>query len=477
LTEGVPWPWLAGAAHAAVTALAVGHVVLHKRDVRAAIGWTAFIFFSPYVGAFAYYLFGINRIQRRAARLIALRPELDAGETAPHRVAGPPRQFGRHFGRLSQTVERATGSHLLAGNAIRPLVNGDEAYPAMIEAISQAERSVLLTTYIFDVDRAGRLFVDALAGASARGVEVRVLVDSIGKRYSRPAVTRMLRKRAVPVAEFLPSWLPFRNPYLNLRNHRKLLIVDAKIGFTGGLNIREGCLLDRPSRRSVQDLHFLLEGPIVDQMFSAAHEDWYFTTGELLSGPAWRSATRPCGEVWARGIPDGPDEDLENILWTILAALGAARRSVRVATPYFIPELPLVTALRLAAYRGVDVDILLPEKSNLRFVEWASWVGLRQVLGPGVRVWLTAPPFDHTRLMVVDGVWSMVGSANWDARSLRLNFEYNVECYDEVLARELLRLTDEKIRGSRRLTPEDLDSRSLPLRLRDGLARLAAPYL
>jgi cardiolipin synthase len=474
--QGV-WPWLAGAAHVIVTVVVSAHVILHKRDVRAAIGWCALIFFSPYVGALAYYFFGINRIQRRAARLIALRPELDEGALAPARPTAPPAPIDEELDRLSRTVGRATGNQLLPCNAVRTLVNGDEAYPEMLEAIARAERSVLLTTYIFDHDRAGDVFLDALSDAALRGVEVRVLVDAVGKRYSRPRITRALRARNIRTAEFLPSRVPFRNPYVNMRNHRKLLIVDGRTGFAGGLNIREGCLLKQPSSHPVQDLHFRFEGPIVDQMFSAAHQDWYFTTGELLGGPAWHSATTASGDVWARGLPDGPDEDFETILWTLLAAVGAARRSIRIATPYFLPDLPTLTALRLAAYRGVEVDILLPEKNNLRFVGWASRAQLWQVLEPGCRVWLVPSPFDHSKVMVVDGAWSLVGSANWDARSLRLNFEYNVECYDEVLADELMRLTGEKMERSRSLSLEEVDARPLPARLRDGTARLLAPYL
>ncbi len=471
------WPWVAGITHVGVTIVAAGHAILHKRDVRAAIGWSALIVLSPYLGALAYYFFGINRIQRRAARLVALRPELDAGETTLPETTDLTERFQGELSRLNRTVERATGSRLVSGNAVLPLVNGDQAYPEMLSAISGAERSALMTTYIFDHDRAGRLFLDALAGASERGVAVRVLVDAAGKRYSRPPITRALRNRNVRVAEFLPSRIPFRNPYLNLRNHRKLLIVDHRIGFAGGMNIREGCMLETPSAHPVQDLHFRFEGPLVDQVFSAAHEDWYFTTGELLGGPAWQSATERSGDVSARGIPDGPDEDFETITWTILAALGAAQESIKVVTPYFLPEQPMLAALRLAALRGLDVDIFVPEKNNLRFVQWAGSSHLRQVLASGCRVWLTPPPFDHSKAMIVDGAWSLVGSANWDARSLRLNFEYNVECYDETLARQLSFLAEEKLRRSRQLTIEEMDARGLPVRLRDGLARLLAPYL
>jgi cardiolipin synthase len=366
---------------------------------------------------------------------------------------------------------------LLAGNVVTPLANGDQAFPEMLRAIAAAERSVLLATYIFDVDRAGKMFLDALGQAVDRGVQVRVLIDGVGKRYSRPAVTTELRRRGIPCAVFLPTRIPFRNPYMNLRNHRKLLIVDRRVGFAGGLNIREGCLLEQPAEHPVQDVHFGFEGPVVDQMFVEAFQDWHFASGELLRGPAWESATTMSGSVFARGIPDGPDEHFETIRWTILAALTAARRTVRIASPYFIPDQPLIHALGLAALRGVEVDILVPETNNLRFVKWASTAQLWQVLVPGCRVWWTPPPFDHSKVMVVDHAWSLVGSANWDARSLRLNFEYDVECYDEELAGWLMDFTADKMARGRQTSLEEVDARDIPTRLRDGIARLFAPYL
>ena len=185
----------------------------------------------------------------------------------------------------------------------------------------------------------------------------------------------------------------------------------------------------------------------------------------------------PAGPVVARGIPDGPDEDFETVRWTLLGALACARSTVRIVTPYFIPDAALVTALNVAALRGVRVDVVLPERLNLPVVQWAATAQLWQVMRPHFRVFLTAPPFDHTKLMVVDGVWSLVGSANWDPRSLRLNFEFDVECYDVALARELDALVDERMSLARQLTLEELEARPLPIRLRDGVARLMSPYL
>ena len=181
--------------------------------------------------------------------------------------------------------------------------------------------------------------------------------------------------------------------------------------------------------------------------------------------------------MFARGVTDGPDENFEKLLWTLFGALSIARHSVRIMTPYFLPDPAVVSALNLAAMRGVQVDIILPSRINLPFVLWASRAMWPQVLRHGCRIWLTPPPFDHSKLMLVDGCSALLGSANWDSRSLRLNFEFNLECYDAELAQRLEQWVETKRRGAHGVTMEEVNGRSLPARLRDGIARLMTPYL
>jgi cardiolipin synthase len=472
------WPWLMAVLYLGVAIVASGHAILYKRDVRAAIGWTGLIWLTPLVGSLLYWLFGINRIRRRAARLE--HPALVVREST--RVYTDGAAGGPDAARLQPLVEltaRATGNRLLTGNRVVPLDGGDTAYPAMLDAIARAQRSILLTTYIFDHDRAGQRFLDALAAARARGVKVRVLIDGVGARYSRPRMTRALRRHGVHTAEFLSTKLPIPNPYVNLRNHRKILVIDGRRAFTGGMNIREGCLrrLEPPPRHPVRDLHFEINGPVVAQILEAGAFDWHFATGERLEGPAWEIDATPAGEVEARVIAVGPDEDFETLGVVLHGALATASSRVCVVTPYFLPDRVLIAALRLASLRGVRVDIVLPERSNLRFVQWAATAQLRQVLDDDCWVWLSPAPFDHTKIVIVDGEWSLVGSANWDARSLRLNFELDVECYDRALARELEAMVEQRISAGRRLRHADLEARPLAIQLRDGVARLFAPYL
>jgi cardiolipin synthase A/B len=418
----------------------------------------------------------VNRIRRRAQALrlpdLRARPrEHDALPLTELPLAA------RHLAPLVLLADEVTRRPLLPGNRIELLPGGANAYPAMLEAIETAERTVTFSTYIFDAGLVGDRFVDALVRARWRGLQVRVLVDAVGARYHWPPVHRALRKRDVQAALFLPRIAPAFLPFVNLRNHRKILVVDGKTGFTGGMNVRDEFFPAPDGPPPFEDLQIRVEGPVVAELQAAFAEDWAFTTGEILDGVGFFPGLGPVGSVLARTIPDGPDENFETIRFVLLGALGCARSSVRIVTPYFLPDPALVTALNVAAMRGVEVDVVLPERGNLPLVQWAQVAQLWQVLDRGCRVWMTPRPFDHTKAMVVDGCWSLLGSANWDPRSLRLNFELDVECYDSALGAEVEALVAARIARARPITLAEVDGRALPVKIRDGVARLFSPYL
>jgi cardiolipin synthase len=243
------------------------------------------------------------------------------------------------------------------------------------------------------------------------------------------------------------------------------------------MNIHAGNLLTEPNRTPITDIHFRIEGPVVSHLQEAFVIDWSFAAGELLDNDDWLPKINASGTVLARGITGGPDGDFDKLRLVLLAAINSAHESLLIVTPYFLPDEALITALSLAAMRGVEVDIVLPRVSNLRLVKWASTALLPQLLRPGCRVWLSEPPFDHSKLMVVDGIWSLIGSANWDPRSLQLNFEFNVEAYDAELAASLTSFGRSKIANSTPVTIGSLLGRPILYRLRDGFARLVSPYL
>ncbi len=475
------WPLLLTLVNILLAVMVTVHAVLNKRDTRAAIGWTALAWLAPMIGPLLYYWLGINRIYRRAVRLglqdkIAKRrlkrPTADETRQIERATRDFPNMEG--FVRVSQMLTR---KELVPGNRIEPLVNGDETFPAMISAISSARKSVSLLSYIFDDDMAGQALFNALAAAHDRGVEVRVLVDDVGSRYSTANIVDRLKAHGVPAARFLPARFLAIPLFSNLRNHRKILVTDGKTGFTGGTNIREGHWLSRQPDYPVECLHFELSGPVVAHLQETFAIDWAFTTGETLSGRTWFPPLMKSGGTWARGIAHGPDEEFETLSKVIFAALASAQNEVKVFTPYFLPDTRLIEALSIAAMRGVRVHIYVPSTINIPVIKWATHALLPQILRFGCRVFETEPPFDHSKLMLVDGTWALIGSTNWDARSLRLNFEFNVECIDADLVYELNMLALKKAAKSTEVTLADLQKRSAVIRLRDGFARLFSPYL
>jgi cardiolipin synthase A/B len=477
------WPWLISAAAFALHLLVSAHIIFTKRDSRAAIAWIALVWFSPFIGSLLYYLLGINRIERRARRVRHKgrkpKPLADAtGKLPVAQIPALPLEAARftHFVQLSETV---TGQSLCEGNTIEPLWDGDQAYPAMLQAIEDAKHSVGLSMYIFNNDRTGNRFVEALGRAVARGVEVRVLIDDLGARYfySWRSISGSLQRAGVPTARFLPTFWPRSFVYANLRNHRKLMIVDGPIGFTGGMNITDECWLSLQPSYPIHDMQFRIQGLVVARMLEVFAEDWKFTTGESLDGERWFPKLEPRGTMLARGVSSGPSEDLEKLRLVLLGALSSARTRVVIVTPFFLPDADLISALNITALRGVQVDILLPKDNDLLLVRWAETAQFAQMLEYGCRLWIMPGPFTHTKLMLVDGVWTMLGSANWDARSLRLNFEFNIECYDLALAASLESRLEKSFAQAERMTLDMLNARPFLVKLRDGVARLLMPYL
>ncbi len=478
----VHWKYLLLAGlEVALVLVASAHVLLTKRDSRAAIAWIGLIWLVPLFGGVLYLLFGVNRIQRRARSLRSRQPHPRPQYVAPactteemDLVFGPA---GMHLRSLTALVGKVTQRPLLAGNTITPLIDGDQAFPAMLYAIDKAESCIALSTYIFDDDAVGREFAAALSRAVDRKVEVRVLIDDMGARYSWPTMVSTLHRAGVNCTTFLPPFIPWKFQYSNLRNHRKIMVVDGQTGFVGSLNIRQGARLKGQPKYPVRDVHFRVSGPVVSHIQECFADDWAFSTGELLDENIWTPAPAAQGSALARGISDGPDEHFESFHLTLLGAIAAAESSIRVVTPYFLPDSALMTALNVAAMRGLTVDIVLPGLNNIPIVQWASQSILAQLLERGVRIWISPPPFDHSKLMVVDNLIAFVGSSNWDPRSLRLNFEFNLECYDTELAGNLSTLIDQRVENAHRLTLTELNDRSLAIKLRDGLAWLASPYL
>ena len=458
--------------------LAVGvtiHVLLTKRDVRGAFGWMGVVWLSPFLGPVLYYVFGINRVNRKMTRI--------SRDVVPHAIPEPVPEFASlselppNIATINSVARRVTGRPLTGGNRVQVLRGGDEAYPAMLKAIEEAQTSIALSSYIFRRDLVGNAFVDALARARARRVEIRVLVDGIGSGYFFSPIVRRLRKTGIRTARFMHNFLPWRMSFINLRNHKKLLILDGTYAFMGGLNLGDENVGRFRRPRPVDDVHFRIDGPVVGQFMLTFAEDWRFTTNELLTGSTWWPEIEACDGCLARAASSGPDEDLGKIEAIWAAAIGQAKERLRIVTPYFLPDNHLMASLILAALRGVKVELIIPRRTDSRWLDWAMRAHLGFYPVPELECYLTPAPFDHAKLVTVDGHWCSVGSANWDVRSLRLNFEVLLESYDGATVRSIDELIDERLERAERMALPDLDQRPIWLRLRDGAARLLLPYL
>ena len=454
--------------HVLIAVAVTVHTLINKRDVPAAIGWIGMAWLAPVVGALLYVGFGINRVKRRAQRLKGSLRIVD-----PHGSSGV--EASDPIERLKIAITKITGHDISTGKVAAVLDCGDEAYPRMLAAIEGAKVSLALSTYIFRTDALGMQFVDSLATAHRRGVATRILIDGFGGGFVRSSAYHRLRRQGVPVARFLHSTLPWRMPFLDLRLHKKSLIVDGVSAFVGGLNIGAENVLASQPKAPVRDVHFLVEGAVVRQIEQQFEDDWSFTTGEpqAESEPLADADFAETGA--ARAIVAGPDQEVDQLVLVLLSAINVAQQSIRIATPYFVPEEQLLTALQLAALRGVDVQLVLPAMNNHRLVAWAVRTHVRPLLEAGCRLWRAPPPFDHSKLMTIDGKWSLIGSANWDMRSLRLNFELTLETYDPDFAGRLSAIID--ARRARPVTLAEIDGRPFVVKLRDAAARLTMPYI
>jgi cardiolipin synthase len=481
---GMNYAWILLAMHVVLAVTSTSHALLYKKDPRAALGWIAVCLAYPLVGPLMYYLFGINRLRTRAHLLkgAPLR-RLKSGYERSDNISSQskftiPAALSKNaqLGALARSSAAVTHRPLLEKNTLQPFFDGESAYASMLEAITHARHSICLASYIFESNHSGQAFIDALSAAHERGVEVLVLLDGVGELYSFPRVSRLLKRRGVKVARFIPPRLVPPSVHINLRNHRKLLVVDGRIGFTGGMNIGDRHLPHpTDSSKGTSDIHFQLIGPIIEQLQQVFNEDWKFVTGEDSQQHIDNITSN--GNAICRVVTDGPNEDIGKLSMIITGAVSLARKRIAIMTPYFLPQPTLISALQAAALRGVDVTIMLPEKSNMLLAHWATRNMLWELLQFGVHICYQPPPFAHSKLLLIDDDYAHIGSANLDPRSLRLNFELVVEIFDKEFVTVMYEHFEQIKKTSTEETLEGVDGRALPVRIRDATAWLFSPYL
>lgn len=472
--------WFLISLHIGVMALALVHALVYKRDHRAALGWVGVIVLFPIAGPLLYFIFGINRIRSVARHFSGhYLPFLHFGyERADRHYVVNASDIESSLPAIMRVGKRVTHEPVSSGNCIELLYNGEAFFPRIVTAIDNAKQSVLLSSYLFSGRGIGKDVIQAMARAVNRGVTVRVIIDGTGALYSGKTALSGLRKAGVEVVEFMPLSLIPPSFGINLRNHRKIAIIDGDTAFFGGINIDSRHMVDDPNNRhKTKDVHFLATGPVVQSLQKVFQRDWWMVTRQELQGLPSPREEDGSGSVCCRVIDDGPDENLDALAMTLLGVFAAAQESITIMTPYFVPNRELLSALQSASLRGVKVQVVIPQRSNLRFVDWATRNMLWELILWDVEVYAQPPPFAHTKLLTIDGNYVMAGSANMDSRSLRLNFELGVEMHDKALAELVSDHIQQTIAVSRRFTLSELDGRPIHYRLRDAFFWLFSSYL
>jgi cardiolipin synthase A/B len=472
-------------------------VVLRRKEPSSTAAWILTLVFLPGLGSVLFLLFGRDRVR------IPVRWKRDADRALARRAPKQHRtRLGEHareaaLARLEAPVDRdlfrigaaLAGVEPSAGNAVDLLVDGEATYAALGRAIDGATRRVYAEYYLIRRDATALWFRDRLIAAARRGVEVQLLADGYGSFWLDAGWVRPLVEAGAEFAFFLPARLILFQP-MNLRNHRKIVVVDDQIGFTGGINIGDEY---KGALGPWRDMHLSVRGPAVDALRSVFEQDWHFATRRDIApaGPAPAEGPRrkpaslppPRGEHGAAHVSivrSGPDIEgppRETIHRLFFSAITIARSRVFITTPYFIPDRAIVVALQTAALRGVDVRLLFPSKSNHPFVFQAGRSFYEELLEAGVRIYEYGPGMIHAKTLVVDGTMALVGSANMDLRSFRLNFEVHAVIRDDAAARTLEAIFEDDLAASTRIDLEAFKRRSRPLRVAEGAARLLSPLM
>ncbi len=469
-----------------IAIITAAHALLNKQQSQAAFAWIAVILSLPIGGTILYWLFGIRRIDSLANALMEkVATKAFSGVKSLHSVflIKTPKGFIHHLklptalAKLSTPGMIITDRYLIEGNSVRPLYNGEQAYPEMLKAIGNATKRVYLSTYIFSNDSVGKQFLNALNQAASRGCEVKVILDGIGSFFPLTGWKKQFH-HTIELAYFLPPRLYPPQISINLRTHRKILVCDNTIGFIGGMNISQHHLvnLDRPDR--VQDIHFSYTGPIIGQLEAAFIMDWCFVTGGKVLLPS-QEQIKPSGSTYTRLVVDGPgspDKQINTICALFCSMISSAKKNIRIMTPYFLPVTSLTEALASAVNRGIHVDIIIPIKSNNFIFQWAMLHQLPRIIERNIPIYFQPEPFAHTKLLLIDEEYSLIGSSNLDPRSLNLNFEVVMENFDKNLNEKLTIFFDAIKLRSKKITTNIKDF-PLILRLRNAITWLFSPYL
>jgi cardiolipin synthase len=462
--------------------IALTIIFLERKDPSATLAWIMILFLVPAAGIILYFLFSQNIARLRIFRLTkyeesaihqALREQIALVKADSFVFVNPEARKWQAMVRLHQTY---AGSFLTQNNRVSIITDGRHMLDALLEDIRGARKSINVEYFIIKNDSAGRTLISALIEKAREGVKVRLLIDAMGGRQFRERHMAPLREAGGSFAFFFP--LRIRTLRLNYRNHRKLVVIDDKIGYLGGFNIGNEYLGKVKKFGYWRDTHLRVMGGCIHDMNARFILDWRFASGEnlFIDRPHSDAGEGP-GRTAIQIVASGPDSSKEEVKHGYLKMIASARKNIYIQTPYFVPDASIMESLKTAALSGVDVRIMIPRMPDHMFVYWATSSYAGALLNAGARIYIYDNGFLHAKTMTVDGEVASIGSANFDIRSFRLNFEGNAFIYDAAEAYKLEAIFEADMAKSHELTRALYRSRPVRVKFKEGLCRLLSGLL
>ncbi len=458
-------------------------VIFENGKPTKTIAWILILLFIPLVGILLYLYFGRNY---RKTKIFSRKGLMDRKEIDDMNVSQIHDLHERNIekdpyimskGQIMKLLLRNSKALLTENNHAEILNNGKATFEAVLTNLRAARNHIHLEYYILEDDKIGNTIKDILIDKAKNGVHVRVIYDEVGSWSLGKKFLSDLRLAGVEVFAFLPIRFPLFANKINYRNHRKIIIVDGLVGFVGGINIADRYIDGDPDLGFWRDTHLKIEGDAVHGLQSVFLTDWYFVTRQMVNDSAYFPEHTITTRQWMQITSSGPDSDWASIMQAYFMAITTAKHYIYISTPYFMPNESILTALKTASLSGVKVVINLPGISDFFLYTWTTKSYLPELIDAGIEIYIYKKGFTHSKLIMVDGEFSSVGTANMDMRSFDQNFEVNALIYDRAITEQLENAFHEDLDASFKLSKKDMASRSVIRKFRESLARIFTPLL
>ena len=456
-------------------------VVFEKRSPYKTIAWILALILLPVLGVLFYLIFGQEYRKRKMFSVRGLKGLKELRRISAQQLRDinqkPPIGDAQAHDNIIRLLLKNSNALLTSGNQLEILKDGQQTFEAIFEAIEKAQHHIHLEYYILANDSIGKKLFDLLRKKRAEGVEVRIIVDDVGSWSLKSKFYNQLREQEIEIFPFMEVRFPRLTSRVNYRNHRKIIVIDGKTGFVGGLNITDRYLNGSNKLGPWRDTHLKITGDAATSLQIIFLADWYFVSGTNLGGQTYLPKFSEADGTPVQIVAGGPDYDWEGIAQGFFAAIANARKRVYIATPYLIPPPALLLALKTAALSHVDVRIIIPEKSDSIISKWGSFSYVEELLEAGVKVYFYTAGFTHSKYMLIDDTFSTIGTTNFDFRSFETNFDANAFIYSKDFNAKLEALFKEDQHNSRHIKLSPWRKRGWSLKLRESLAHIFSPMM